>query len=576
MIAFPLLAGSGGSWIVAFLVISTFLLAEATFLSIDTWLALYSQQDPSTAMNESTFLYVYAGLTVAFFSVLLIRAGCYAAFTIRACRVLYAKLQSNIFLLPMSFFWSTPMGRLLNRLSKDTNDIDIFLPQMMQWLIMTMVRVVGILVIISYTVPVFMAAILPFLILYYFIREYYRVTSVSVQRIESVMRSPIYSHLGETLQGCSTLKAYGKQRPWLRVAEALLASNHRAFFAVEAVQSWLALRLELLGAGVVFVTALCVVATDAPPGLAGLALAYALNIIINLNMAVQMATQTESKMNAVERVVEYAELLNEEEIDAANGCKDLADLPPGWPRTGKVEFENVSLQYRADLEPAVRDLSLTIPAGTKVGVCGKTGAGKSTIAAALLRVAPLSSGRVLIDGVDASTVKVGVLRTAVSSVPQDGLLWSASLRANIDPFKLYTDEQVWAAVDKAYLRKTVDSLPDGLNSMITEAGDNLSVGERQLVCICRAVLRHSKVVLLDEASANLDLALDELIQKTIRESFGPECTLLVISHRLDSVLNLDKILIMDNGTVAEFGPVAELLDKKDGMFASLVKASQSK
>jgi len=562
------LAGSFGSYIVALLVVSTFIMTEAIFLSIDTWLAIYSQQPVgSEEISKDRFINIYIALTVGFFLIMMVRSFVYAAFSIRACRVMYARLQSNVFFLPMHFFWSTPMGRVLNRLSKDTNDIDIMLPLSMQWLMMTLVRVLGILVIISTALPEFLGAVVPFMLLYYMIREYYRRTSVGVQRIESILRSPVYSHLAETLQGVSTLRAFNRTGAWLEVANALICINHRATFAVQAVQVWLSMRLEVLGGLILFTTAICITLTNPAPGLAGLAIAYASNVVVNLNFSVQTATQVESQMNAVERVAEYSELKNEKDTDTG-------DQDPGeqWPSEGTIEFENSTMSYREDLDPALNGLNITIPGGSRVAIVGKTGAGKSTIIVSLLRLVDLSAGKLLIDGVDISKVPLSVLRKAITVVPQDPVLFTSSLRKNLDPFDLYTDEQIWTAIDKAHLRKTVDSLPDGLESLISQGGENLSVGQRQLTCIARAILRESKIVLLDEASAALDQDTDELIQQSIRTSF-PGATLLVIAHRMNTIIDLDLALVMAEGKAAEFGAIPDLLQDPEGDFSRLVKAS---
>ncbi|CAK8990779.1 Multidrug resistance-associated protein 5 (ATP-binding cassette sub-family C member 5) (Multi-specific organic anion transporter C) (MOAT-C) (SMRP) (pABC11) [Durusdinium trenchii] len=536
------------------------------FLSIDTWLALYSQQETGE-MSDREFLVVYFAITLGFFVTLMARALVYAAFSILACRTLYHRLQNNVFFLPMGFFWETPLGRVLNRLSKDTNDIDVMLPQQMQWLVMTLVRVLGVLVVISFTVPVFMIAIVPFLVMYYAIREYYRRTSVSVQRVESILRSPVYSHLTETVQGVSTLKAFGRSQQWLQVASTLIGLNHRAFFAVESIQVWLSMRLEFLGALIVFVTALCVVATDAEPGLAGLAIAYGLNIVINLNMSVQMATQVEAKLNAVERVIEYSSLENEKQIESS-------PPPDNWPSQGLIEFCNVSLRYRQDLDPAIVDVSFAVQPGKRVGIAGKTGSGKSTILVAIFRLTSLSQGSILIDGVDIAKISLERLRLAITCIPQDPVLFTSTLRKNLDPFDAYTDDEIWAAIDQAHLRKTVDDLPDGLASQISEGGENLSLGQRQLCCIARAVLRKSKLVMLDEATASIDSETDVLIQQSIRTCF-PDCTLLVIAHRLDTILDLDMALVMDRGRIAEFDEIPTLLADPRSHLSGLVKASSS-
>mmetsp|Transcript_315 Transcript_315/g.262 ORF Transcript_315/g.262 Transcript_315/m.262 type:complete len:1379 (-) Transcript_315:315-4451(-) len=570
------LAGTSGSWCLIFLIIFVFVLGEVTFLSIDSWLAYWTQDD-SGNISDSTFLYIYFGLCGAFFLTLIIRSLSFATFTIQACRTLYYALQNNVFYLPMSFFWQTPLGRVINRLTKDTNDVDTMLPLSWQWLLMTVMRVMGVLVIISWTTPIFLVAIIPFLLVYLAIREYYRRSSVSAQRIEAILRSPVYSHLSETLQGCTTIKAFHKVQLWLEKANYLVGTNHRAKFAVEAIQIWLSMRLEFLGAMIVFLTAICIVATSADPGLAGLAIAYSLNIVINLNMSVQQATQVEAYMNAVERIIEFTDLECEKDADLKDQGKlaVIVDSPEeAWPCSGKVVFERCVMSYRDNLEPALNDVSFTIESGEKIGIVGKTGSGKSTILVTMFRLHPLRSGSIYIDGVDISTVSLQLLRSVITCIPQDPVLFSTTLRKNIDPFDAYTDEEINIAVKKAHLGPIIEKLPDGLDSIVQEGGDNFSIGERQLIVICRGALRDSRIIFLDEATANVDQETDELIQQSIRSSF-PSCTMLIIAHRLNTVLDLDKIMVMSDGKVAEFGPVATLLENQEGKLKQLVKASTS-
>ncbi|GBG27316.1 ABC transporter ATP-binding protein/permease VMR1 [Hondaea fermentalgiana] len=549
------LAGTFGSRILALCILLIFLITEGVFLSIDSWLARYSEVDAENpSVSQHTFLTVYFVLTLAFFCILVFRSLVFAGFSVRAADKLYTMLQENVFYLPMTFFWQTPMGRILNRLSKDTNDIDVMLAQQMQWFLIVTVRLLGTMVLVCISVPIFAVALVPFSIIYLGIRELYRRTAVNVQRIESILRSPVFSHLGETLQGVPTLRAFGRTDTWLRVAATLVGLNHRAFFAVEATQIWLSMRLELLGALIVFVAAIAMVATDVDPGLAGLALSYSLNIVVSLQMSVMTSSQVEAKMNAVERVTEYASLPNERALDEQG-----APPPKDWPSTGAIRFDDVTLRYRDNLEPALRNMTLDVPAGTRVAIVGATGSGKSTSLVALFRlVNSLAGGRIYIDGVDIASIPVHTLRSVITCIPQDPVLFTSSLRKNLDPFDLYDDEQVWDAIDRSHLRKTVDALPSGLLSPISQGGENLSVGERQLICIARAILRKSKIVLLDEASASLDHQTDALIQESIRSSF-PDCTMLVIAHRLDTVVDMDRCLVMHEGRVAEYGTFAELL-----------------
>jgi len=574
-------AASDGSIFVVVAVLGLFFLAEAIFLAIDTWLALWTQGDT----NDSTerFIGIYWAITMAFMLSVLLRSLAWATFAVHAADVLYKRMNSRVIQFPMSFFWKNPMGIVLNRLSQDTNAIDEFLNLTWQWFLMTTIRVVGILIFISIVAPVFCAALLPIVLVYLGVRQYFRATAREMQRIESISRSPVFNHLAETLNGATTIRAFSLQNQWLETAYQRIEWAHRAKFAAEVVQLWMSQRLEWLGAFILFMAGVSVIVSKDTigAGFAGLALSYALNVTINLNISVKLSTQLEAQMNAVERVVEYTKLpiedglmkgkepsktkVEPEQLEQGSGNP----IPDNWPSNGTIEFENVSLRYREDLKPALDSASLVIKAGTSCGLCGRTGSGKSTIMIALFRIVDIFSGRILIDGIDIMRMSKQRLRSSLTLIPQDPVLFIGTIRNNLDPFSRYSDEVLWRALEHAHLKETIEGLPGKLGAPVSENGTNFSVGERALICLARALVRKSKVVLLDEATASVDTTTDSKIQTTIRTEFKG-MTLVVIAHRLQTIIDSDQIAVLGDGKILESGHPHELLQNSNSNFSAMV------
>lgn len=566
------LAGSYNSCTLSLLLIFLFFLCEANFLFIDSWLAIWTQEeDDDERLDISTFLGVFWLIVLVYLLFILIRSLTFVRFGVNASKNLYERLNQNVLKLPMSFFWKTPLGTIVNRLSQDTFNLDSILPNLWQWLIMTLVRVFGSLIFITYTSPVFAVVLIPVSLVYILMRNYYRSTSRELQRIEAITMSPLLNQLGESFHGVVTLRAFDQIELWNKEARLKIEHAHRARFAMEIAQIWLQERLEFLGAFIVLTAGLSLLIsttfTEVAAGLAGLSLSQALNITINLSFSVVMATQLEARLNAVERILEYSDLPTEE-LDTDANIKD--DKRSTWPDKGKLELQNVFFRYRDDLKPALADANLIVNAGESVGLVGRTGAGKSTIMVALFRLVDIFQGKILIDDVDISSVSKTKLRKAVTLIPQDPVLFVGTLRYNLDPFNKYSDEEVNEAISKSHLKEIVDNLQGGLSAQITENGANLSVGQRALVCLARALLRKSKIVLLDEATASVDSKTDSQIQETIRNAFKSKVTLIVIAHRLRTIIDSDKIVVLSEGKIVEVGHPHDLLQNKDSFFTELV------
>lgn len=304
---------------------------------------------------------------------------------------------------------------------------------------------------------------------------------------------------------------------------------------------------------------------NANEGTVGLSVSYALQVTQTLNWLVRMTSDVETNIVAVERIKEYGETEQEAPWENPN-----AVVPVNWPEAGTVEFKDFRVRYRENLDLVLRGISFSVKGGEKVGIVGRTGAGKSSLTLALFRIIEAAGGKIFIDGQDVSKLGLHTLRSRLTIIPQDPVLFSGSMRMNLDPFNKYADEELWSALKHAHLAAFIKGLAAGLNHEVTEGGENLSVGQRQLVCLARALLRKTKVLILDEATAAVDLETDDLIQKTIRTEFN-DCTVLTIAHRLNTIMDSDKVLVLDKGEISEFAAPTELLQNKKSAFYSMAK-----
>lgn len=336
---------------------------------------------------------------------------------------------------------------------------------------------------------------------------------------------------------------------------------------------WLAVRLEFIGNCVVLCAALFAVLSQhwgaaLSAGIAGLSVSYALNITEALNFAVRYISELEMNIVAVERIKEYAEIATEAEwrVDHFKPEKD-------WPSKGQILLKNYSTQYNPNLDLVLRQLNASIAPAEKIGVVGRTGAGKSSLTLALFRIIEPIQGAIIIDGVDISLIGLHDLRSNLTIIPQDPVLFSETLRFNLDPSQVYSDQEIWASLELAHLKTFVSSLPGGLQYQISEGGENISIGQRQLICLTRALLRKSKVIILDEATAAVDLATDLLIQETVRREFHSS-TVLTIAHRLNTIIDCDRIIVLENGLIREFDSPQNLLASRSSIFFSMACDAQ--
>ncbi|KAG2105828.1 ABC protein [Suillus discolor] len=502
---------------------------------------------------------------------------------------LHHKSVRSVFHASMSFFDTTPMGRIQSIFGKDIDSIDNQLPQSMTLVIITLSSVMGSIIIISVLEPYFVIAMFFIVLGYSYFSAFYRAGAREVKRLDSMLRSLLYAHFSETLTGLPTIRSYGEMKRFIAANRYYVDLEDRALFLVVTNQRWLAIRLDIMGAILVFTVALLAVTDVSGINAAqiGLVLSYTTSLSQLCGLLTRQTADVENHMNAVERVVQYVagDTIPQEAPYEIEERKPSAQ----WPEHGAIEFNDVKMAYRPGLPNVLRGISIKIEGGEKIGVVGRTGAGKSSLMLALFRIVEMSGGSITIDGVDISTIGLQDLRSKISIIPQDPILFSGTIRSNLDPFSQHSDTELWDALRRSCLLDfsttskqsfSSDGVGSGqaptsrhhLDSTIQSEGANLSVGERSLLSLARALVKDCKVVVLDEATASVDLDTDSKIQHTIQTEFQDR-TLLCIAHRLRTIISYDRILVIDAGLVAEFDTPSNLFKTQGGLFREMCERS---
>ncbi|EAA08388.5 AGAP003221-PA [Anopheles gambiae str. PEST] len=559
---------SGGNVLMLLFTFLMLLFSQAIVSGSDYFVTYWTRQEELRLVNERAvtttkvdFLYTYGVIIIGVVVFTIFRGYLFFNICMKASRNLHDRMFARMLTAPMRFFDTNPSGRILNRFSKDMGAIDELLPKAMIEAIQILLVMTGILTMITIVNPLLLLPLLGAVLLYAIALKLYLRPIQDMKRLEGITRSPVFSHLSATLSGLSTIRASGVQEK-IREEFDDLQNVHSAVWQL-TMSSNAALGLWLDCISTAFVACVTfsfiVLHQDTYSANVGLAISQALILTGMVQYGIRQTTESIQQMTAVERVVQYTEIASE---------TDPPKVPPGdWPWKGQIQFHNMSLCYEQDAPPVLKNLELVIEPTWKVGIVGRTGAGKSSLIGALFRLARIE-GRIMIDGIDTGVISLEALRSKISIIPQDPVLFSATIRYNLDPFSLYDDDMLWRAIGEVELRSAIS----GLDFMVTEGGTNFSVGQRQLICLARAILRNNKILVLDEATANVDPQTDALIQKTIREKFK-HCTVLTVAHRLHTVMDSDRILVMDAGEAREFDTPHILLQQEGGILKDMVEAT---
>ncbi|KAJ3295553.1 hypothetical protein HDU79_008900 [Rhizoclosmatium sp. JEL0117] len=551
-----------GGYLVCSLILLVAVLWQADRVGTDMWLTIWLSNS-AAGFSSQGYILTYFGLAMGQAVLLLTMSYAVAISTIKAGRALHNECFDSVMKAPMYFFETNPIGRIVSRFSKDFSETDRQLPVLIQAVTEMLLSLLGIIVLITYAVPLCLIFVVVLIPLYLHFLKFFRSSIRELKRLENLGRSPLFAHISETLSGLSTIRSYQSVDSFIHTNNLLLDAGNQPIYIKSVAECWMSNRAEGFVALLIFAVTMVGLISNASTPLLGLALSYALTLMTLINMVLPRVADLEARMNSIERICHYITELPAEVQDAN------VSVPSSWPATGNLDFKNMGLRYRADLDPVLHGLTFSVKSGEKVGVVGRTGAGKSTIITACFRIVEASEGSISLDGVDIRDVGLETLRGRLAIIPQSPILFEGSIRFNLDPMSEFPDEALWQVLDRCALKEYVMLQEQKLESPVTEGGENLSVGQRQLLCLGRAMLRRSKVLFIDEATASVDLETDTYIQKVIREDFA-DATVVCIAHRLNTLIDYDKILVLDQGRLVEFDSPHVLLSRPESAFSSLV------
>ncbi|KAK1559147.1 hypothetical protein Q3G72_011177 [Acer saccharum] len=555
-----------GWWgVVAVLLLS--LLWQGSQMAADYWLSYETSADHAMSFNPSLFISVYAIIAAVSFVLLSIRAMFVTLMGLKTAQTYFNQILHSILHAPMSFFDTTPSGRILSRASTDQTNVDIFLPFIMGVAVSMYITLLGIVIITcQYAWPTIFL-IIPLAWANYWYRGYYLSSSRELTRLDSITKAPVIHHFSESISGVMTIRSFGKQNRFSQENVSRVNSNLRMDFHNYGSNEWLGFRLEFLGSFTFCLATLFMIMLPSSiikPENVGLSLSYGLSLNAVLFWAIYMSCFVENRMVSAERIKQFTNIPSE----SAWEIKDRLP-PPNWPAQGNVELKDLQVRYRPNTPLVLKGLTLSIRGGEKIGVVGRTGSGKSTLIQVLFRLVEPSGGKIIIDGIDISMLGLHDLRSRFGIIPQEPVLFEGTVRSNIDPIGRYSDDEIWKSLERCQLKDVVASKPDKLDSLVVDNGDNWSVGQRQLLCLGRVMLKHSRLLFMDEATASVDSQTDAVIQKIIREDFAA-CTIISIAHRIPTVMDCDRVLVIDAGWAKEFDKPSHLLERQS-LFGALVQ-----
>ncbi|KAI9836095.1 MAG: hypothetical protein M1819_001709 [Sarea resinae] len=587
---------ASGSILNAPFLIIILVVAQCAQLATNLWLSVWTSGDFDLSMNQ--YIGVYVGLAMfQLFAYFAFGFGISIAGT-RASKAFYVRAINRVLHAPMSFFETTPMGRILNRFAKDVDTMDNNLVDSMRIFFMTIVGIVAVFILTIVFYYYFAIAIVPSIMIFVFVSGYYRASAREMKRHEAVQRSNMFARFGEALAGVACIRAYNVQHAFVKELEEAIDSMNSAYYLTVANQRWLTFRLDCVGNLLVFVTGILVATSkiNVSPSIAGVILSSVLPVVQLMQATVRQFAEVENSMNATERLHYYYTTLEEEGTgvgaEAEDSPREPIKAPPSsWPEEGAIAFNKVQMRYRDGLPLILRDLTLNVRPGEHVGVVGRTGAGKSTIMSALFRLIEPAAGTITIDDIDISTIPLSDLRERLTIIPQDPTLFKGTIRSNLDPFNQHTDLELWNALRKANLLPADGGNPSDsdsnntlasssqssptqrihLETPVSEEGLNFSLGQRQLLALARALIRNTRIIVADEATSSVDMDTDLVIQRTMATAFRDN-TLIVIAHRLRTIVGYDRVIVIEEGKVGEQGTPKELWEA-GGVFRKMCEKS---
>ncbi|XP_013611055.1 PREDICTED: ABC transporter C family member 3 [Brassica oleracea var. oleracea] len=549
------------------------LLAQVLFqllqIGSNYWMAWGTpvSKDVEALVNLSTLMIVYVALAVGSCFCILVRSTLLVTAGYKTATELFHRMHRCIFRSPMSFFDSTPSGRIMNRASTDQSAVDLDIPYQFSSLAVTAIQVIGIIGVMSQVSWLVFLVFIPVVAASIWYQRYYIAAARELSRLDGVCKAPLIQHFSETISGSTTIRSFNQESRFRGDNMRLSDAYSRPKFYLAGAVEWLCFRLDMLSS-LVFVFSLIFLISIPTgvidPSLAGLAVTYGLNLNTQQAWLVWGLCNLENKIISVERILQYASVPSEPPLVLESNRPEHS-----WPSLGDVDIRDLQVRYAAHMPLVLRGITCTFKGGLRTGIVGRTGSGKSTLIQTLFRIVEPSAGEIMIDGVNILTIGLHDLRLRLSIIPQDPTMFEGTVRSNLDPLEEYTDDQIWEALDKCQLGDEVRKKEHKLDSSVSENGENWSMGQRQLVCLGRVLLKRSNILVLDEATASVDTATDNLIQKTLREHFS-DCTVITIAHRISSVIDSDMVLLLSNGIIEEYDSPVRLLEDKSSSFAKLV------
>lgn len=579
----------------SFLLLSLFaaLISQAIYQLNDVWLAAWtdSEESKSLAANEtkpsiasslilpnlSDNTGLYCGLTLILFIFGFLRAFFIFLLCLSSSIALHNSLFQKLLRAPLFFYNVNAVGRILNRVTGDIGTIDQTIPDLLIELVSFFMQVAGIVALTIVKQPLLIVVVILLTLIAIPVRLMYIQTARDIQRLDSLSKSPVYSYMSTILSSLVTVRSFKIADKLENNFKGLLGDTISTKFHVLCADRSIGFILDnITTLYITAVTLVVMIQTNISPSDAGLILASSLQLSGIFQSAVKSSADLETKMISCERVFEYIAIEPEAPLD----IPEIDSKLTSWPKDGFIQFRSVDLQYSEQLEKVLKGVTFDVQSGSKVAIVGRTGAGKSSLLTVLFRLYELNNSSnnntqvpagIFIDNVDIKSLGLRHLRSRLSIIPQEPILFSGTIRSNLDPFNKYSDDELWQALDSSHLKAAVNEMPGQLSALVTEGGSNLSLGQRQLLCLSRALLKKNKILVCDEATANVDKETDNIIQQTIKNNFQT-CTVLTIAHRLNTIIDMDKVLVMDEGRIVEYDEPYNLLkENSTSLFASMVR-----